>query len=54
MDSSLKFFAWFRILATPNRVPEIIDKYKRIAKKEMTSAILTFAKEQNLDLDRLL
>jgi hypothetical protein len=54
MDSSLKFFAWFRILATPNRVPEIVDKYKRIAKKEMTSAILAFAKEQNLDLDRLL
>jgi len=54
IDSSLKFFAWFRILATPNRVPAIIDKYKKIAKKEMTSSILEFAKSENLDLDRLL
>jgi hypothetical protein len=54
IDSSLKFFAWFRILATPNRVPAIIDKYKNIAKKEMTSKIIEFAKSENLDLDRLL
>ena len=53
LDSSLKFFAWFRILATPNRVPAIIDKYKRIAKKEMTSKLLDFARSENLDLDRL-
>lgn len=53
MDSSLKFFAWFRILATPNRVPAIITKYKHIAKKEMTSRLVEFAKSENLDLDRL-
>lgn len=54
LDSGLKFFAWFRVLATPNRVPAIIDKYKKIAKKEMTSSIAEFAKKENLDLDRLL
>ena len=54
MDSSLKFFAWFRILATPDRVPEIISKYKHIAKKEMTSRLLEFARSENLDVDRLL
>ena len=54
IDSGLKFFAWFRILATPNRVPAIIDKYKKIAKKEMTSVITEFAKKEKLDLDRLL
>lgn len=54
MDSSLKFFGWFRILATPNTVPEIVDKYKHIAKKEMTSKLQDFAKSQNLDLNRIL
>jgi hypothetical protein len=54
MDSGIKFFAWFRILATPNAVPAIIDKYKHIAKKEMTSKIMDFARSQNLDLDRII
>ena len=53
IDSSLKFFAWFRILATPNPVPEIIDKYKHIAKKELTSKLLDFFKKEGLDLNRL-
>jgi len=54
LDSSLKFFAWYRILATPNRVPEIIDKYKHIAKKEMTPRLNAFCKSENLDLERIL
>lgn len=54
IDSSLKFFAWFRILATPDRIPAVIAKYKNIAKKEMTSRLFEFAKSENLDLDRLL
>jgi hypothetical protein len=53
IDSSLKFFAWFRILATPDRVPSIITKYKHIAKKEMTNGLIAFAKSEQLDLDRL-
>lgn len=54
MDSSLKFFAWYRILSTPERDPEIIKKYKHIAKKEMTSALQDFARQEGLDLDRIL
>lgn len=54
MDSSLKFFAWFRILITEKREPEIIDKYKHIAKKEFTRGLLDFAKQHNLDVNRIL
>ena len=54
MDSSLKLFAWYRILSTPERDPEVIKKYKHIAKKEMTSALQDFAREEGLDLDRIL
>jgi hypothetical protein len=53
-DSSLKFFAWFRILATPRPNPEIIDKYKRIAKKEMNPRLVEFIRKEGLDLDRIL
>lgn len=54
LDSSIKFFAWFRILATPDRCPSIIEKYKKIAKKEMTPGLLKFIQSENLDGDRLL
>jgi len=54
MDSSLKFFGWFRILATPNRYEPIISKYKHIAKKELTSRLKDFMKNEKLDTDRLL
>jgi hypothetical protein len=54
MDSSLKLFAWYRILSTPERDPEVIKKYKHIAKKEMTSSLQEFAKQEGLDLDRIL
>ena len=54
MDSSLKFFAWYRILSTPERDAEIIRKYKHIAKKEMTNALQDFARQEGLDLDRIL
>lgn len=54
IDSGIKFFAWFRILATPNRCPAIIDKYKKIAKKEVTPGLLKFIQSENLDGDRLL
>jgi len=54
LDSGLKFFAWFRILATPDRSAAIIDKYKKIAKKELTPELTKFIKEEKLDIDRLL
>jgi len=54
MDSSLKFFGWFRILATPNRYQPIIDKYRHIAKKELTGRLMDFMQSENLDMDRLL
>jgi hypothetical protein len=53
LDSSLKFFAWFRILSTPNRVEPIIAKYKHIAKKEVTSKLLDFFHKEGLDVNRL-
>ena len=54
LDSSLKFFAWFRILATPDKYPAIIKKYKHIAKKEMNPRLLAFAKAEGLDIERIL
>jgi len=54
MDSSLKFFAWYRILSTPERDPEIIAKYKHIAKKEMTPVLLEFVTQEGLDVERIL
>lgn len=54
IDSSLKFFAWYRILSTPRPYPEIIKKYKHIAKKEMTGGLRKFAEQEGLDLERLL
>lgn len=53
MDSSLKFFAWFRILATPERDPDVIKKYKRIAKLELTPKLIEFIKQEKLDADRI-
>jgi hypothetical protein len=54
MDSSLKFFAWYRILSTPERDMEIIKKYKHIARKEMTNALREFIESEGLDIDRIL
>lgn len=53
MDSSLKFFAWFRILSTPDRVPAIIKKYKHIAKDELNPKLREFIEESGLDIDRI-
>lgn len=53
MDSGIKLFAWYRILASPERIPAVIKKYARIARKELNSKILDFIKSRNLDLDRI-
>jgi hypothetical protein len=54
LDSRIAFFAWFRILATPEKNSKIIQKYKKIAKQELNPRIIDFIKQENLDLDRLL
>jgi hypothetical protein len=53
LSSSLKFFAWFRILAPPERNEAIIAKYKHIARKELTNKIIDFAEKEGLDIDRI-
>jgi len=53
MDSSLKFFAWYRILSTPEKNMEIVNKYKRIARDELNRSLTEFIKAQGLDLDRI-
>ena len=53
MDSSLKFFAWYRILSTPEKNMEIVNKYKRIARDELNRNLTEFIKAQGLDLDRI-
>jgi hypothetical protein len=52
LDSSLKFFGWFRILSTEERNMKIIEKYRHIARKEMTQALKDFIVQNGLDLDR--
>jgi hypothetical protein len=54
MDSSLKFFAWYRILSTPRPYMPVIEKYKHIAQKELTPALLEFVKREKLDIDRII
>ena len=53
MDSSIKFFAWFRILYTPEKDDEVIKKYRKIAKQEITKDFEEFAKKYELDLRRI-
>lgn len=53
LDSSLKFFGWYRILSTPKPYPNIIDKYNEIAKKEMNPRLRAFLLQENLDVDRI-
>lgn len=53
LDSGLKLYAWFRILSTPDILPEVIDKYKHIAKQELNPSLTRFIKENNLAIDRI-
>jgi hypothetical protein len=54
IDSSLKFFAWYRILSTPKAHPEIIAKYKHIARKEINPRLREFIAQEGLPLERIL
>ena len=53
LDSSLKFFGWYRILSTARPYPSIIEKYSDIARKEMNPRLRAFALQENLDLSRI-
>jgi hypothetical protein len=52
-DATIKFFGWFRILFTPQRDPEIVHRYKKIARKELNSALKAYIISKNLDLSRI-
>jgi len=54
LDPRLKFHAWFRILATAKPEAEVINRYSDTARAEMTPELLTFLKQQNLDIGRIL
>lgn len=54
-DPKLKFFAWFRILATTHRNADIIREYIHIAKKELNPRLLSYLKQNSdLDINRLI
>lgn len=54
LDSSLKLYGWFRILASPDPIPSVIENYKHIARLEMNNRLMDFIKESGLDVDRVL
>ena len=53
LNSSLKLYGWFRILATEYPNQKVIDKYKHIANKELNYKIRRFIRKQGLDLSRI-
>lgn len=53
LDSELTLFGWFRILATKDRNEQVIEKYKKIAKAEVTPKMKKFLKEKGFDLERI-
>jgi hypothetical protein len=54
MNPRIKFYAWFRILATKLPNQEIIRTYIKTAKAEMTMELAQFLKTNGLDVDRIL
>jgi len=54
MNPRIKFYAWFRILATKLPNQEIIRTYIKTAKAEMTRELAQFLKTSGLDVDRIL
>lgn len=53
LDSSLKFFGWFRVLSPTQSSSKIIEKYAHIARKEMNQTLKDFLVQKGLDLDRI-
>jgi hypothetical protein len=54
LNPRLQFYAWFRTLATAKPDYDIINTYSETAREEMTPELVTFLKEQNLDVDRII
>jgi hypothetical protein len=54
LDPTLKFYGWFRILATPEPLPKVIQKYREVARKELAPRLKQYLTSQNFDLDRIL
>lgn len=54
LDPSIKFYGWFRILATPTPVPAIMQRYRHVARKELTPRLKEYLKLNNFELDRIL
>lgn len=54
LNPRLSFYAWFRILATKEPVPEIIRLYSETAKKEASPELVAFLCEQNLSVNRII
>jgi hypothetical protein len=53
MDPRLKFYAWFRVVATREPNHEIIRVYRETAREELTPALAKFLRDNNLDIDRI-
>jgi hypothetical protein len=54
MDPALKFYAWFRIMCTPDRIPDVVQRYKLIARKELNNKLKEFLTSQGMDVNRIL
>jgi hypothetical protein len=52
-DPGLKFRAWFRILATAEENDDIINRYKDLAKQELTNSLKDFLVSKNLPIARI-
>jgi hypothetical protein len=53
MDPRLKFYAWFRIIASKNPEHEVIQVYGKTAKAELTPGLVEFLRNQNVDIERI-
>jgi hypothetical protein len=53
MNPRIKFYAWFRILATKTPEPEIMRTYGTTARAEMTPELAKYLESQNLEISRL-
>ena len=49
----IPLLSWFRIVITDTPVPEVIEKYRAKAKKEMYPPLFIFLQENNYDVSRL-
>jgi hypothetical protein len=55
MNSSLKFYAWFRLIVSEKVYPEVSAKYHDVAVKELRNnpSLRKFLKDNNLPIERI-